>query len=74
MEQALRLKGRLRVQFVLGHTPFRRALFLGGFGGSLRLLAGVLLANRLLSTDTQHQVAASRQVLRAGQRRRYALG
>ena len=27
-------------------------------------------ANKLLGTDTQHQAAASRQVLRAGQRRR----
>jgi len=28
--------------------------------------------NWLLVTDTQHQVAAARQLLRAGQRRRYA--
>ena len=29
-------------------------------------------SNRLLGTDTQHQAAASRQLLRAGQRQRYA--
>ena len=30
-----------------------------------------MTTNRMLGTDTQHQAAASRQVLRAGQRRRY---
>jgi hypothetical protein len=30
-----------------------------------------MMSNRLLVTDTQQQVAASRRLLRAGQRKRY---
>lgn len=37
---------------------------------NLLVAAAVVLHNKLLGTDTQHQTAASRQVLRAGQRRR----
>ena len=43
------------------------------FSAPAVLSEGNVLANRLLVTDTQQWIAASRHLLRAGQRQRYTV-